>query len=75
MTTPISTGQGGDNEKDDGQVCQPAAVSKETISMGDCEEHCHAGPRFDRYSVTLTILFLLLALYSTFELITRKQNN
>lgn len=57
MTTTISTGQGGENEKDEGQVCQPAAVSKETISMGDCEEHCHVGPRFDRYSDTLTTVF------------------
>lgn len=48
MTTAISTGQGGDNEETEGQVCQPAAVSKETISMGACEEHCHVGPRFDR---------------------------
>lgn len=57
MTTAVSTGKGGDNEKDEGQVCQPAAVSKETISMGDCEEHCHVGPRFDRYSVIIIIIY------------------
>lgn len=60
ITTVILTGQGGGNEENEGQVCQPADVSKETISMGDCEEHCHVGPRFDGFSKAAFIIILLM---------------